>query len=136
MALLGVGLLLLWRQRPLDALVGAPLAFLLFSPGWGPNYAVWVLPFVLLLSLPLARLYTAVVLPIVALTYLDSLYAAYAHYDFSWAVLKPVEAVLGVAAWVGVALIVARFYLPPRDAARWQVRARGVDISSQQPVAG
>ena len=111
LAALGVvGVLLLWRRRPLEGLVALPLAFYLFSPGWGPNYSVWVLPFALLLGLPLAARYTLVVLPVVAVTYLDSLYAAYAYHAFSWAVLKPVEAALGLLGWCGVAVLLIRLY--------------------------
>ncbi len=109
-ALAIVLLLLLWRRRPLEGLVALPLAFYLFSPGWGPNYSVWVLPFALLLGVPLATRYTLLVLPVVALTYLDSLYAAYAYHSFSWAVLKPAEAALGLLGWGGVAVLLIRLY--------------------------
>jgi len=109
-ALGAVVLALLWRRRPLEGLVALPLAFYLFTPGWGPNYMIWALPFVVLLSATLAARYTAVVLPIVALHYLDSLYAAFNHDNFSWTVLKPLEAALGLLAWVGVAVILARTY--------------------------
>jgi len=101
---------LLWRRRPLEGLVALPLAFYLFSPGWGPNYMIWVLPFALLLSSELAVRYTAVMTPLIALTYLDSLYASFNHDNFSWTVLKPLEAALGLLAWAGVAVILAQAY--------------------------
>lgn len=109
-ALLLVGLLLLWRRRVLEAMVAFPLTFYLFSPGWGPNYSVWVLPFALLLSVPFAARYTILMLPLVSLTYLDSLYAAYAHHVFSWAVLKPMEGALGLLAWAGIVVLLGQLY--------------------------
>ncbi len=113
-ALAAVCLLLLVRRRPLEGLVTLPLAFYLFAPGWGPNYSIWVLPGALLLAPRLANRYTLVVLPAVALTYLDSLYAAFGHDTMSWAVLKPVEAALGLVAWAGIAALLVGVYLPPR----------------------
>lgn len=82
LALLLVGVLLLWRRRVLEALVAAPLVFFLFTPGWGPNYSIWVLPFALLLGEGFARAYTLLVLPAVSLTYLDTLYASYSRRSF------------------------------------------------------
>ena len=110
-ALLLVGVLLLWRRRPLEALAAAPLAFVLFSPGWGPNYSVWALPAVLLLGEGFARAYTIMVTPAVSLIYLDALYASYNRNLFSWAVLKPAEAVLSLLAWGGIAVMVLYLYL-------------------------
>jgi len=107
-------LLLLLRRRPLETLVAVPLAFVLFTPGWGPNYSIWMLPFALLYSPRLAVRYTVVVLPVVALTYLDSLYAAYPHVAFSWNVLKPLEAGLGLIGWGGTAWLFASLYRPSR----------------------
>jgi len=109
-ALLLAALALLWRRRPVEGFVTLPLVFYLFSPGWGPNYTVWVLPFAFLLSSRLALCYMAVVTPLVALTYLDSLYAAFNHDNFSWTVLKPVEAALGLLAWGGVLVLLAQVY--------------------------
>ncbi len=111
LALLLVGLLLLWRRRVLEALVAAPLAFFLFTPGWGPNYSIWVLPFALLLGEGFARAYTLLVLPAVSLIYLDTLYASYSRNLFSWAVLKPAEAVLCLLAWGGIAVLALYLYL-------------------------
>lgn len=109
-ALLLAALALLWRRRPLEGFVTLPLVFYLFSPGWGPNYTVWVLPFAFLLSSKLALRYTAVVTPLVALIYLDSLYASFNHDNFSWTVLKPAEAALGLLAWGGVLVLLAQAY--------------------------
>lgn len=108
-------LLLLLRQRPLEGLVTLPLAFYLFAPGWGPNYSIWVIPGALLLSPTLANRYTLLVLPSVALTYLDSLYAAFSHDTFSWTVLKPIEAGLGLLAWIGIFVMLVLLYHPPRN---------------------
>ena len=109
-ALVVVVLALLWRRRPLEGLAALPLAFYLFSPGWGPNYTIWVLPFLLVYEPALCARYTVVMLPLVALTYLDSLYAAFNHDNVSWMVLKPVEAALGVVAWLGVGVVLAQVY--------------------------
>lgn len=91
--LLVVGLLLaaasLPRRRPLDGLIALPLVFLLLGPGWGPNYSVWLLPWACAAFPILARRYTLVMLPAVALTYLDSLYAAHVESPLSWAVSSP-----------------------------------------------
>ncbi len=109
--LIVVCVLLLARRRPLEGLATLPFAFYLFAPGWGPNYSIWVLPGALLLAPRLANRYTLVVLPAVALTYLDSLYAAFPHDTVSWAVLKPVEAALGLVAWIGIAALLIGVYL-------------------------
>jgi len=114
--LLLAGALLLVRRRPLEGLVTLPLVFLLFSPGWGPDYSVWVLPVALAIYPAVGRWYTALVLPVVAVTYLDSLYASYAHVDFSWSVLKPIEAGLGLLGWVGVVALLAGVYVLPSRA--------------------
>jgi len=131
-ALLVVVLALLWRRRPLEGLVALPFAFYLFSPGWGPNYMIWALPFVLLLSAPLAARYTAVVTPLVALTYLDSLYAAFNHDNFSWTVLKPIEGALGLLTWAGVAALLVQVYRVG-GAARREAHAVP-DSSGHRPV--
>jgi len=109
-ALLLAALALLWRRRPLEGFVALPLVFYLFSPGWGPNYTVWVLPFAFLLSSKLALRYTVVVTPLVALIYLDSLYASFNHDNFSWTVVKPIEAALGLLAWGGVLVLLGQAY--------------------------
>ncbi len=113
-ALVVVCVLLLVRRRPLEGLVTLPFVFYLFAPGWGPNYSIWVLPGALLLAPRLANRYTLVVLPAVALTYLDSLYAAFGHDTVSWAVLKPTEAALGLVAWIGIAALLVGVYVRPR----------------------
>jgi hypothetical protein len=110
-AMVVVCLLLLWRRRPLEGMVALPLAFYLFSPGWGPNYSIWVLPFAILLSARLATAYTVLMLPVVSLIYLDSLYAAYGYTHFSWDVLKPLEGAIGLLAWGGIIVLLGWLYL-------------------------
>lgn len=91
------------RRRPLLGLATLPLVFYLLTPGWGPNYSIWALPFLALRSARLARWYTIGVLPAVAATYLDVLYA-YPDPTFPGrTLLRPIEAALGVVAWVTVA---------------------------------
>lgn len=107
-ALLVCAAFVLLRRRPLEGMVLLPLTFYLFCPGWGPNYSVWVVPFLILLAPALGRLYTLAILPSVASTYADSLYAAYQHVDFSWDVLKPIEAILGFSAWLAIAVLMGR----------------------------
>ncbi len=132
-ALLLATLALFWRRRPLEGFVTLPLVFYLFSPGWGPNYTVWVLPFAFLLSSRLALRYTAVVTPLVALIYLDSLYASFNHDNFSWTVLKPVEAALGLLAWGGVLVLLAQVY---RADERRRETAVVTDTVQQRSPAG
>lgn len=115
-ALAMVCLALLWRRRPLEGMVALPLVFYLFSPGWGPNYSIWVLPFALALSARLAAGYTIFMLPIVSLIYADSLYVAYGRDAFSWGVLKPAEAGLGLAAWIAIAAMVIWLHLRQQPA--------------------
>jgi hypothetical protein len=110
-ALAIVCLVLLWRRRPLEGMVALPLTFYLFSPGWGPNYSIWVLPFAILLSARLATVYTVLMLPAVSLIYFDSLYAAYGYTDFSWNVLKPLEGALGLLTWGGIIVLLGWLYL-------------------------
>lgn len=128
-ALLLATLALFWRRRPLEGFVTLPLVFYLFSPGWGPNYTIWVLPFAFLLSSRLALRYTAVVTPLVALIYLDSLYASFNHDNFSWTVLKPIEAALGLLAWSGVLVLLAQAY---RADGRRRAAAVVTDTTRQQ----
>ncbi len=135
-ALAIVCVLLLARRRPLEGLVTLPLAFYLFAPGWGPNYSIWVLPGALLLAPRLANRYTLVVLPAVALTYLDSLYAAFAHDTVSWAVLKPVEAALGLVAWIGIAALLVGVYVRPRAGGAFAVLALKEDAGEDAPATG
>ncbi len=132
-ALLLATLALFWRRRPLEGFVTLPLVFYLFSPGWGPNYTIWVLPFAFLLSSRLALRYTAVVTPLVALIYLDSLYASFNHDNFSWTVLKPVEAALGLLAWGGVLVLLAQVY---RADERRRETAVVTDTVQQRSPAG
>lgn len=121
-ALVVLAALLILRRRPLEGLVTLPLAFYLFAPGWGPNYTIWVLPGALLLSPRLARLYTLTVVPVVTATYLDALYIVYKYSAWSWAVMKPVEAWLGFAAWIGLVILLLRIYGAPWIRLSWLMR--------------
>jgi len=99
--------LVVWRRRPLEGMVVLPLTLYLFTPNWGPNYSIWVLPFAALLRTRFLVGYTLVALPVIALTYIDLLYALDARPDLFFDVLRPIEGALGLLAWCGIISVVA-----------------------------